>query len=695
MFKYYFVVLCFSLYFTVGCFECLTYRLNPSEAVPINYELVIKPDLDNDVFHGEVIIYVVTKENLNGITLHSEELNITDVYINQIKGCYVKETEQRITVKYNNGPIQPGEHTLLFKYSGKIRSSRGLIKALYEYQDIKEYVYVTDLEPNRARRVFPCFDEPAFKAKYHIKLVSPNETYVAISNMPEINKFRTSYGIVHEFAPSVPMSTYLVSFAFTNFPNYSEIFEYQGRQIPIRIFTVNASKENNEFAIQCVKTALTFYSDYTDISYPLPKLDMIEYKREESAATENWGLITFRQGLLTTPLHIYSKFQIKLVAFHELSHFWFGNLVTNAWWNDIWLQEGFATYMSYKLSARDNNNTQLGEMKSYNFNEFFETEIYEKSQPIVQYLPEQSKIADVFNGLVYEKASAILLMLEDQIGHEKFREIIRKFLKKHAYHTATTNDFITVVEEVVSDIPLRTFLESYLYQNKFPVLNVDIVDNSTYVVTQQICETVQQEPISSTKWTIPISYQTDNSNESKRIWFHREMDELRLEEPDAKWIIFNPKGNQMYKAIWSTNLWNKIISNFELMDYSTTDTVISDAYYSFRFNKIKCEIVIHLMERLGAEHKRKWILFYGFYDHLKENLFCHKYTEEATLFWKFLKRRFSETNYQKTPKLRKPESCDNQYIIQNEDYRKNLNQCATWIRENLKEKDSNAIKTSL
>uniref|UniRef100_A0A6P7GX87 Glutamyl aminopeptidase-like n=1 Tax=Diabrotica virgifera virgifera TaxID=50390 RepID=A0A6P7GX87_DIAVI len=222
---------------------------------------------------------------------------------------------------------------------------------------------------------------------------------------------------------------------------------------------------------------------------------MIEYQRVGTSATENWGLITFRQGLLTAPLEIYNEFQIKLVMFHELSHFWFGNLVTNAWWNDIWLQEGFASYMSYKLSAHVNNETQLGEMKAFQFTDFFEKEIYKKSQPIVQYLPDSSKIDDVFLGLVYEKASAILLMLEDQVGQEKFREIIKKFLNKYAYHTATTNDFITVVEEVVPDIPLRTFLESYLYQHKFPVLNVDIVDSTTYVITQQVCETFHQENI--------------------------------------------------------------------------------------------------------------------------------------------------------------------------------------------------------
>ncbi|XP_057656076.1 uncharacterized protein LOC130893754 [Diorhabda carinulata] len=693
MTKLFGIVIYFCIYVSVTKSDTPNYRLSSDEAIPQKYYLSIRPDIDNEIFYGETTICVKTTKQLEGITLHSRALTISAVFINQIKAIYEEISDERIIVKFDNSSIQPGEHSIKFNYKGKIGFSPkyGFIKAVYEDKEIKANVYVTDLEPIRARTVFPCFDEPAFKANFHVRLISPNDTYRGISNMPEINKFTTNNTVVYDFATSLKMSTYLLSFAFTNFPYYEEILDYKGRKVPIRVYTVNASKENNAFALNATKTALNFHSEYTNISYPLPKLDMIEYKRNESAATENWGLITFREGLLTT-LRIYMKSQMKLVVFHELSHFWFGNLVTTAWWDDIWLHEGFATYFSYKLSAYDTNKQQLAEMKAFAFDDFFETEINEKSKPIIRSLPKQTDIPDMFNSLVYDKASAILLMLEDQIGEEKFRETVRRYMKKYAYSIATTNDFLSILEEVVPGTPLKSFLKSYLYQSKFPVVEVDVVNNSTYVLKQQPCDTFFNETKGFSKWTIPLTYQTDYSQEIKKLWFHDNVNELTIEEPNAKWLILNPLGNGLYKAIWSQNLWEKIIDNFEAMNSTITETVVSDAFYSFRTNKISCDILIRMMERVRANAKGKWLIFFSFNDHLRENLFCHKYIDEVKLFWSFLRRRFVETNYPRKPELREPETCDSETILHTDKYVENIKQCAAWIRENLQEKDTKTTK---
>ncbi|CAG9817272.1 unnamed protein product [Phaedon cochleariae] len=683
-----------SLFFSVSIFAHeSTFRLS-KEAIPVHYSLTIRPEFDEEVFHGEVLIYLRTTDNLQNITLHSSQLNITELYINQRNASFEHGPDEKLVIKYEEEDIQPGEHTLFIKYSGKlVEDNVGFIKAPYEYNGKQGYIFVTDLEPIVARKVFPCFDEPSFKAKFNVRLISPNDTYKAISNMPEIKKFSTPAGVVYDFATSVKMSTYLLSFAFTEYPYHEGILEDHGRNVSIRIYTYNATKENNDFAVECTKKAIQFYSDYTDIAYPLPKLDMIEYKRLETAATENWGLITFREGLLTPSLHIYSKSQIRLVVYHELSHFWFGNMVTNDWWNDLWLQEGFATYMSYKLLAKDFNTIQVSEMKDFQNDEYFETEIYKSSLPIVSHVSRQSDISKKFHSVVYEKGAGLLLMLEDVIGEDKFRLAIQTYLKRHAFGTATTNDFIAAVEETVPDVPLRSFLESFLYQNKFPIISVNRTADRTYILSQKVCEVVAEDKPWGQRWTIPVTYITDQNSSPKLVWLDRDMIRLEIDEKDAKWIILNPQGKGMYKAVLSTDMWKEIAAVFGDMDQQLADTVISDAYYSFRFNMLSCDVIIDLMKKIQKPYITKWTLLFPFYEYLTESLVCGNHMEASEMFWKFIRKRFVESGYKKRPKLKRASRCDEVDILKDHDL-SNIKQCAKWIEEHL-QNFSNVIVNEL
>ncbi|CAG9860831.1 unnamed protein product [Phyllotreta striolata] len=691
------VFLTAHVYYLVNC-EAGTYRLSPTEAVPTQYSITIRPDFENSVFSGEVSIQVTTKGELQCIVLHSSNLTIEEVKINGKNATYELQLFDKIGVSFaTNETIQAGDQLVHIKYKGVIGRELGFIRASFENDDEIVKIYVTELEPDYARTVFPCFDEPIFKALFNLRLISPNETYKAISNMQEANKIKTAEGtVVYVFEQSPKMSTYLLSFAFTNpsYTYYENFMDIEGNQIPIRIHTVNASAEKNQFAFKCAETALQFYSTYTDEKYPLTKLDMVEYKRNLTAATENWGLITFREGLLTPSLRIYNKYQVKLVMFHELGHFWFGNLVTNKWWSDLWLQEGFATYMSYKLLAIDSKGKKdvVNEMRTFGFNDYFELDLTSNKPAIVSYLPTQSSIDDVFNELVYYKSAGMLYMLEDFIGEDTFQQIVQKFMKKYRFSTASTNDFILTAEEVVKSEPLRAFLKSYLYQKKFPVINVDVLDNGTYVLNQEpaltLSNTEKSEGLGQ-KWVIPVSYITDSGNIS-RFWFDEEENPAIREFPEAKWIVLNPTGMAVYRVAYSKKLWDQIIENFEEIPVASTESIILDLYYSFRINKVGCDTVINLMNRVKRDCRNKWVYFHTVIEHIKEGLICMDHKQEASLFWNFFVKRLEETEYGRHP-LNIDAECDNEYILTGIEYKQHFEKCAAWITENLTEKESNAI----
>nr|CAH7734839.1 unnamed protein product [Callosobruchus chinensis] len=492
--------------------------------------------------------------------------------------------------------------------------------------------------------------------------------------MPIISSFKTPKGTVYDFMPSVPMSTYLVSFAFTQFPYYEERYQELDRSIPIRVYAMNTSKENNGFAVECAKKALEFYTEYTKLEYPIPKLDMIEFRRQDSSATENWGLITFKEGLLSKSFKYYSEEQMKIVISHEISHFWFGNLVTNHWWNDIWLQEGFATYMSYKLLAKEKGSSQVKQMKDQALDRHYYNELYVPTASVVSPLMKERDIFEKFTDIVYDKAAYVLLMLEDVVGEEKFKKIIQAFLKGHVYKTATTNDFLVTVETVVPHINLRSFLESYLFQNKFPVVSIQM-QGDKYVLTQQICETISKTSPSNGRWTIPITYISNKSNATKVVWLDKDMETLEVEEPGAKWVMFNPYGIGMYKMNMTKNFWRNIEKHFEVnmtpeMTLDVRKNFVAEAVDNFAYNIVPCDIVINFFKHIDTTEVFTYVHLFNAI--LVNNLICNKKIEQTSYTHEKLVKKLEKVDCSRVP------------LLTEELFMNNLMNCADWIENNLK-----------
>ncbi|XP_060529424.1 leucyl-cystinyl aminopeptidase-like [Cylas formicarius] len=450
----------------------------PYDVRPIQYTITLKPDIDAGTFYGESAIDIVAENDRDELLIHACGLNVTHSSIDRTSTMLAERKDEMLAIWIENGTITAGNHTLRFRYFGFLRESLGLVKAAYGTNNYSGYLVVNDFEPDGARWAFPCFDEPRFKANFAIRLIAPNATYTALSNMPRVP---ASWGDTYDFVTSVKMSTYTVSFVITDYPHYEHVATLPNRTVPVRIYAHNATRINTEVVVGAATAAIKFYSDYTGIDYQLPKLDMIEYNQTGNTASEYWGLIHFKQGLLTSDFDVFDDWQRRLVVSHELAHFWFGNLVTNEWWEDLWLQEGMATFMSYKFMSEvyESPNIHIDVLELF---------VVEKSgaKPLFYNLTSRNDTEDRFDKVVYEKAALLLKNLECLVGPDTFRKSVMEYLDKNAYGTISTGQFVSLFEINSAQPLVRAYLESFLCQRGFPVVSVREVNATCYVITQDI-----------------------------------------------------------------------------------------------------------------------------------------------------------------------------------------------------------------
>ncbi len=501
---------------------------------PEHYTLTLKPDLEAFVFEGEEIIDLRVEKTVDRITLHSKDLDIESAQIVQpgldvLAHKIIQDSKKETATFLFPHKLTKGKIKLRLVFRGLLNDKmHGFYRSSYEVDGKKRYLATTQFESTDARRAFPCFDEPAQKATFEVRLVVPQGSTAISNTMPvEIIEHQSGYKTV-QFAPTPKMSTYLLAFIVGDF----EYVEKKTREgVLVRVFTTPGKKHQAQFALECATRTLSFFTTYFDIAYPLPVLDLIAIPDFASGAMENWGAITYRESaLLIDPEHssAMSKQWVALVIAHELSHQWFGNLVTMEWWTHLWLNEGFASYIEYL--AVDHLFPKWDIWTQFIFldlGEALRLDALKNTHPIEIDVHHPDQISEIFDAVSYSKGASIIRMLARYLGEKDFRDGLRYYLKKYSY-TNTSTEHLWDSFEKVSKKPVRKIMRHWTRMPGYPLVTIEkkgqqlVLSQSRFFLHPHSKKGAKN----TTVWHIPVELKGQKS--SKKIMFDTKTKQLPL-----------------------------------------------------------------------------------------------------------------------------------------------------------------------
>lgn len=481
---------------------------------PKKYVLDVDVDREAMTFRGTVIIngQRVGRPSQR-LTFHQNGLKIISCHVTKHdkKGDHEVEIDRinhhkafdevRLHAKHM---LHGGLYTVRMEFEGIVsRQMNGVYPCFFEHDGKEKKLIATQFESHHAREVFPCIDEPEAKAVFELTLTSPTGEEV-LSNTPVKSKKTVGDRLTSTFEPTPHMSTYLLAFVFGEL-GYKEAKTHDG--VVVRAYATPDNVELTEFALNIAVKCLEFYNEYFGIDYPLEKCDLIALPDFASGAMENWGCITFReQAMLVDPKNttLATKQYVALVVAHELTHQWFGNLVTMRWWTDLWLNEGFASWMEYLAIDHLFPEWQLWTQFAVDEQQqALKLDALEYTHPIEVPVHHPDEIRTIFDAISYSKGASVIHMLQDYLGHDAFRDGLRHYLTTHKYSNTDTVDLWASLEEI-SGKPVREFMHAWTSQSGFPLLEVNVDETGVKVHQSRFFTSPKHGKVAETIWPVPL-----------------------------------------------------------------------------------------------------------------------------------------------------------------------------------------------
>jgi puromycin-sensitive aminopeptidase len=543
--------------------------LLPDEVHPQKYRLTLTPDFEKFLFSGEVEIELDVQRSTRRIVLHSAELHIRTVECTQGEAARRPERilidERRETATFEFAEdFEKGPAVLRILYAGQLNDRMcGFYRSEALLDGKKRILAVTQFEATDARRAFPCWDEPALKAGFEVRLVIPPDRK-AISNMPVVEEGLTAEGrTVVRFAETPVMSTYLLAFVVGDF-DFLEARTKEGVQV--RVYTPVGKREQGRFALEVAARALSFFQGYFDVPYPLPKMDLIAIPDFAAGAMENWGAVTYREtAILVDPEHssAATRQRVAMVVAHELAHQWFGNLVTMQWWTHLWLNEGFASYLQYLAVDRLFPDWDVWtQFVSNEYGRALKLDCLVHSHPIEVEVKDPAEISEIFDAISYSKGAAVIRMLAALLGEEALRRGLHLYLTRHSYGNATTEDLWRAFSEA-SGRPVKEIMDTWTRQTGYPVISLDAVaaePGSQTLRQSRFLSLGSSEANASEEslWCVPVSIRTEGSSSFSHFLLQRRDARLDCPLEPPQWIKLNVGQTGFYRVSYPQVLWKRL-----------------------------------------------------------------------------------------------------------------------------------------
>uniref|UniRef100_A0A8C7CIX6 Aminopeptidase n=1 Tax=Oncorhynchus kisutch TaxID=8019 RepID=A0A8C7CIX6_ONCKI len=593
----------------------------PGYIVPLHYHLLLHPNLTMLSYSGTVRIELQVQNNTNWVVLHSKGLRITTATMLDQNLAHLSDKVLPVlhnptheqTAIFSPRVLSGGQKYFLFLEFGAELGEGfyGFYRSTYRTSSGEtRNLASTHFEPTSARMAFPCFDEPSFKANYSIS-IRRSRAHTALSNMPVEQTVVLDDGLMEDrFAVSVRMSSYLVAFIVCDFRSVSAT---TASGVKVSVYAAPEKWQQTHYALKAAVKLLEFYEKYFNIKYPLPKQDLVAIPDFQAGAMENWGLITFREtSLLFDPATSSGsdRVWVTMVIAHELAHQWFGNLVTMQWWNDIWLNEGFARYMEY-ISV--NATYPKLRVEDYLVDTCFAAigrDSLNSSRPISSAAESPTQIEEMFDTVSYDKGACVLHMLRHYLTDQVFQSGIVRYLRRYSYSNAHNQDLWDSLANYLyagEHLDLTSMMNTWTLQTGVPLVTVTRQGSHLLLKQERFLRTAHpSDPTwpSLFLWHIPLTYRTDTSTSIHRHPMTTLTDSVEVGE-EVGWVKVNVDMAGYYLVHYDGSGWDDLIQllkdNHTALTFMDRTHLIHNAFQLTTAGRLSLDKALDLIGYLRSE----------------------------------------------------------------------------------------------